>query len=103
MSERNKALQDVLADLWHGMPDGPPAGKLGVMVAAMMRISGLEAGEAWCSIAAACAVAHGSETASVQVGVPDGEGGRDVIEFQSTGEVAVRKYVPDEDEAPLVH
>ena len=65
MSNGNVALQDLMADLWGGMPDGPPAGKLGVMVAALMRASGMEAGAAWCGIAAACAVAHGTTTASL--------------------------------------
>ena len=89
MSDGKRALDDIMADLLGDMPEGPAAAKFGVVIASLVRASGLEPGDAWCAVAATCAAAHEQELASLQVLVEDDSGRPHFLIFNSGGRVVM--------------
>ena len=83
------SLDDALGDILGELPPGPMGGRLGVLIGAAMRASGLPAGECWTTMAALASDVHDGQPASVIVCVQHGgEGGEhELVAFQHTGVV----------------
>ena len=85
------AFDTLMSDALARMPDGPMAGKCGVLIAALGRVSGLEATEFWAAVAATFAVANGSRAGSFQALVPDDDGEPHLLVVNSDGSSAITR------------
>ena len=68
MDERR--LDDLMAEVLAGIPDGPMAGRLATAIGALVRASGLPPEDAWCAVAAMVSAAHDDVGACVRVALP---------------------------------